>query len=223
MDLGSLGDALRSLDYGDVPTWLSAVVTSAALIVALYQAAAARREAAEALKVAHDEARVREEIREDEVASQARLVLSHVSRSQPQMFVHVENASSQPIYAVRVHSVYLHDEAEVRLDGFEWMPEGAQWRMQWERIEPGGKVSGAFTARLGGMPVMAVDDRVGATVDLEYIDARGIRWRRWASLQPRLSPAKASHRPPPPAVAPVTKWSDIDVDSPRQAEGRAEG
>lgn len=168
-------------------TWAAGVGSFAAAGVALW--------------VSHKGDIRRDHEREDELAGQARLVHSTASRAQPSFVVSVRNDSSEPIWAVRVVGLHLHDEVGARVDDYSWSADG----LAWDRIEPHSTVDQMTAIRVRGEPVLLVDLRWRVSVDVEYVDARGVRWRRWGHVQPRRSPISVVNRDPAAVPEPVER------------------
>lgn len=208
---GSLG----AMSAGDWGTWAAAVATFAAVGVALWQAWVARHQAREAhevavaaLELARAEALVRDEERESAAANQARLITSvavprgamslETGETICAVIAEVKNASQEPISAVQIVGAYL-DRAlapsyQARLrdgDGFELaLAPGDTFQVGIDYVDQ----HGAHLTR---------DQLVSPSVDVSFVDAQGVRWRRWGSVQPRLDPHRAVHREPPEAPSPL--------------------
>lgn len=151
-----------------------------------------------ALWVSH-KADVRRDLeRDDELEGQARLIHSSIVKAQPTFKLSVHNGSEAPITAVEVVGLYLKDEHGISCDLPSWSSAGLRWA--W--IGAGGTASAMTTVSLNGEHVPLVDRGWSVTADIEFVDARGIRWRRWSTVRPRRSPVTAVHREPidnPPA------------------------
>lgn len=119
-------------DWGDVPSWIASVFTVAAVIIALWQSIHARRESAQALRLATEQ-------REDEQAGQARLVTSEVAPALSGFTVKITNHSDAPIFGLSIRQVTCSPDP-VRF-GFS-----DKQRHEWPRLDPHASVttSGEF-------------------------------------------------------------------------------
>ncbi|MGG5260829.1 hypothetical protein [Phycicoccus avicenniae] len=189
------------VQWGDVGTWFSGAFTAAAVVVALLQGRRARQTAQEAHGIAlraqeraDEDAAAREEIRQDELANQARLVTTRVGAGHPTSWARVLNASEEPIFALTLESAYLtgprqpHDY-EYRVLGrysAATLTAGTEFEFEVEFREPGAQ-----------RPLMVTD--MDVSIDVSFVDKHGVRWRRWNNVQPRRDAvAPAVHREPPP-------------------------
>lgn len=171
-------------------TVAGAAVTALAVIVALWQAWAARRQADEAHKLALAALELTRAERADAEAHQARQVTSRVSNGSPVSSVQVKNTSSEPIGAVRVEAVYLDNVVAPSEWSYALAP-GASTAM----LDAGATLTVFVEFRdLSGELLQRPETR-GAAADVSFVDSRGVRWRRWGLVQPRLTDV-AVHREP---------------------------
>ncbi|WP_207556104.1 hypothetical protein [Intrasporangium flavum] len=186
------------LEWGDIPTWVASIGTVVAVSLALYQARGARREAAEAHRLglaawelSREESHRRRQERADYAARQARQIVSYVTNGSPTGVVHVTNTSDEPVGALVVEAAYLDNV---------FAP--ANWTYA---LGPGASVNILNARQAFRVPVefrdgqgelLPLEQTRGATVDISFVDSRGIRWRRWALVQPRHASNAAVHREP---------------------------
>lgn len=103
----------------------------------------------------------------------------------------VANTSDEPIAAVRLEAAFLDNLVAPASWTYAFGPTaeasvldaGAEMRVDLEFRNSTGEL----------LPVAQI---VGATVDISFVDSRGVRWRRWGLVQPRLAPDAAVHREP---------------------------
>lgn len=196
---------LRSADWGDVPAWVGAIGTGGALIYALWQGRgavaagrAAQATAQRAVELAQQEARHRDELREDQLADQARTLV--ITRKDLGAYVQfsVENTGELAFMAVEVTAAYLDHGAPV---GYTWqvdeLPGSSLTLNASPVLRPGNHRSFRVNYRVGRSIVPNAQD-FGPSLEVSYVDHRGTRWRRWMNTQPRRdSRNPAVHRPPP--------------------------
>ena len=88
-----------SVDWGNIAAWVAGLLTAATLAFGVYQW----------FRLRSDTAKLKAEAAEDERIAQARRVYAYLDTNQKRMVV--GNSSSEPVYAVVVHYVYMdgHD------------------------------------------------------------------------------------------------------------------
>lgn len=166
--------ALGGVAWGDVPSWLSALATAAALVAAVkaWRAAAAvvmierQRDA--------DRADTEQRQQADRVATWPSLVLSDPSdpRSPPRWGVAVRNASGLPIYQVHIEHEPITRHAGALAVIFEVVPPGT-FLLSERRLY---RLSRADRLLRVGVDE-ALPDR-GYQVALTFTDAAGRTWHR---------------------------------------------
>lgn len=184
--------------WGDAPTWVASLGTVGAVWLALSQSRGARDQAAEAhrlglaaLQLSQEEGERRRLERADEEAHQARQIVSHITNACPTSFVHITNTSDEPIGSVVLEAAYLDN-----------LVAPASWTFA---PGPGSRVAVLKAHDTVTVPIEFRNDQGellelgqtrAATADISFVDSRGVRWRRWALVQPRLAPDAAVQRAP---------------------------
>lgn len=191
-------DVLQGADWGDVPTWVAGIATTAAVIAALAQAARANRHAGEALKFAQDEASAREVARQDELAGQARLLaVTHNVTDHGVVLFFIENHSPAPIFALKVEAAYFMGR---------YSPPAYSWAHFHQHVRDQGLSRPVLPAGSSHLIAIGFCDDLGKfieargdefAVDVSYVDSHGVRWRRWGNVLPRRDEKyPAVHREP---------------------------
>lgn len=200
-------------NWGDLATWFGAVGTVGALSASAVQAG----RATEQLELMRDE-------REDLLRQQARLIIVTTSldpRAPSFVTFYVENRSDAPITALRLASAYLRNLGDNQ-------PEGCTFYGMWKSQDASGVLAfhkdpflsvesqnGGISLRPGESLAAEVmfldaagetitftpnDHSIAPSLDVEFVDSKGVRWSKWQNLEPRRSANAAIHRDPPPAV-----------------------
>ena len=185
------------VQWGDVATWVAGGVTVAAVVVALVTSSRAH-------KLATDEARDREQEREDDRAAQARTVLARLHTSYgmnaateegsaesgyDELMVTVQNYGDRPILAVEVRAAVV--QGPVR---YQALPIRGDLP-HWASIPAGGSENAKVV--LDGDYIRADDD---LSVIVDFVDAAGIRWRRWGNVDPERAPSQPQRHVRPAGV-----------------------
>lgn len=159
-----------SPDWGDVPTWVASLVTSGALVLT-------------ALGLDNERKARREDVK-DRQAAQARLV---TCEARPAVLhgvvVAVTNHSDSPVFAVRVLGLAISPGTDGIVVAWS-QTAGQPQRGEWTTVPPGQTVECSlvcFTAD-GSLYEFAPFDSLA--VDIEYVDALGLRWERAGSHPP---------------------------------------
>lgn len=196
-------------DWGDLATWFGATGTVGALAAVVVQSQRAT-EQVELMREQQEDA-ARSQAREVRIVSRVVDEHSHVAK------FNVQNHSAHDVTALRIRSPYLrylgHDQPEKWCFHGMWKSSGSSGVLAFnESLEESiHKQNGTITLRPGeslsvhvmfcnadGTPyeVPAGDSSIARTLDINFVDARGQRWARWAGLEPRRA-APAIHRDPP--------------------------
>lgn len=179
------------MQWGDVATWVSGVATFGAVVVALLQGRRARIEAREAQKLGLVALQISQEERRDAEAHQARQITTRVLAMHPEALAIVTNTSDEPIAAVRLEAAFLDNVVGPASWTYAFRPTAVA-----AILDPGGELRVDLEFRDDTGEPLPVDQIVGATVDVSFVDSRGVRWRRWGLVQPRPAPDAAVHREP---------------------------
>lgn len=184
-------ETLSGWDWGDIPTWVAGIATTAAVIAALVHASGARKHAVAALKVARDEAAAREVARQDELAGQARLLMMTYTKKSGGLEFDVANHSAAPLFTIEVKTAYFMGGGAP--SEYLWRP----WRQNPRHkgltrdVLPAGQthhVSIQFCDAQGEV----IPSLAGFfALEVSYVDAHGVRWRRRGNVLPRRDPPSA--------------------------------
>ena len=204
------------INFGDLPNWLAAVGTIAAVLLAVGQIRASRV----ATVAATEEVRLAREEAEDGRKQQARLIASGADRDDTiagtVRFV-VRNASPYSVRAFRLVGAWPSGSETAsakswRADILKSDPRRVHGGTQpWPERLPNGELRAGQDAEIfvtfyrdpAGTELMDIDTRAeefSPSIDIEFVDHRGVRWRRWAATEPRPAPIAATHREPPPPI-----------------------
>ena len=167
---------------------------------------------------AGEQAAIMRDQHEDAAKAQARLITSRESLSQgTQVHFTVTNESDRSVNAFRVVSPYLgvDNPAAWRLVGM-WLstgPNTAAFNLDAAHSVAARngvialpanrhlRVAVEFLDEAGeAVPRNAGDPSESPSLDIEFVDASGRRWQRWANVEPRPATVSAVHREPPPAL-----------------------
>jgi hypothetical protein len=168
------------LVWGTVGEWVGGVGSMAAAVAAV--------------AIAIRDGRQREQDRRDEQAAQARLVTVEARAVVAfSAVIEVTNHSTTPVLAVRIEHVHTTPE-----------PSRAQFlegkSREWGRLDAGEKVSAVCHLWLpDGSKILQPDELTVITAEISFVDARGLRWRRWANLPP-VAGRPVDERQPPKAL-----------------------
>ena len=208
------------VNWGDVPTWFAAVGTTAAFGATWRQLREVKAQTASLraqTDAAGEQAAIMRDQHEDAAKAQARLITSRESLSQgTQVHFTVTNESDRPVNAFRVVSPYLgvDNPAAWRLVGM-WLSTGPTAAFDLDAAHSVAARNGALAlpanrhlhvavefldAAGEAVPRHAGDPSESPSLDIEFVDASGRRWQRWANVEPRPATVSAVHREPPPAL-----------------------
>ncbi|EON30823.1 hypothetical protein GTC6_20535 [Gordonia terrae C-6] len=187
------------LDFGNVPTWLSAVFSLLALGGIIFAALTYR---------------INQQIRHDEEANQARLVLptlngfTHTGLADSRRTLSIEigcsptvyNGSTQPILFVDVLSVVAHLKSDparvhaVRLSRAPGSPAGGA-----NTLIPAHNHGKAETwiGTMTGQALDSLTDGVAFSIAARFTDAHGREWERLDNFAPHRNLATDESRQPP--------------------------
>lgn len=199
-------------NWGDLATWFGAVGTVGALSASAVQAG----RATEQLELMRDE-------REDVLRQQARLIIITTTRdprAPSSVAFYVENRSDAPITALRLVSAYLRNLGDDQPEGCTfygmWKSEGVDGVLAFNEdpflsiesqngsisLRPGESLAAEvmFLDAEGEVITVPNDRSIAPSLDVEFVDSKGVRWSKWQNLEPRRSANAAIHRAPPPPI-----------------------